>query len=193
MADLGKVGPVHGRWVWPFRQMEIGDEFHVRYEDRDPEDVRHMGSVRAAQLGMRLSCTKDDAAGVMRVARVPYRVDEEMLPKDLSYEQMNALLRRQYNLEADDVPWHGLSRKGDQVWKEAVRIEPDARSVVRVDVGRQRVEVELRADGLLATLLNEVPISKELEEMLAKAEQSSSFTFPCSKPTLNEEMARLME
>lgn len=155
MTDLGRVGPIHGRWHWPFRQMVEGDEFHVRYEDRAPEDARQLASVRAAQCGIRLSCRKDDQAGVLRIQRIPFDTDSaKALPKVMSYEQVKALLRNLYGLDADDIPWSAAIEAGQMLRSRAPRIGDDPRRVIEVAVSNERYVVELLDDGIVATCLD---------------------------------------
>lgn len=68
--NLGYVGPIYGRWIWPFKQMRPGDWFVVEASQRDPEKVRHTASVRAAQLGKRISVEKNWQPGLTRVTCV---------------------------------------------------------------------------------------------------------------------------
>lgn len=154
MADLGRVRPLYGAWRWPYRSMHEGDEFHVHYEDRAPEDVRQLASVRAAQLGIRVSCRRDDEAGVIRVTRVPFDTDSAKgLPKVLAYEQVKALLRNLYGLDADDVPWQAAIDPGEVLRSRADRTGDDPRRLVEVAVANQRYAVELLDDQVVATVL----------------------------------------
>lgn len=152
MADLGEVKPIYGRWHWPFRQMQVGDEFFVRYENRAPEDARQLASVRAAQLGIRLSCRKDDEAGVLKVMRIDAD-NRRALPEKLDYEQVKALLRSQYGLDAEDVPWQSACDEGEMLRSRARRIGDDPRRVVEADVAGHRYALELLGDELVATHL----------------------------------------
>lgn len=154
MADIGRVKPIYGRWHWPFRQMAIGDEFHVAFQDREPEEVRQMATVRAAQLGIRLSTQKDNEAGVMRIRRVEQDLDSyKVLPKGLTYEQLKGLLRDEYGLDGDDVPWQAAVEVGETLRSRAKRIGSDPRKVIEVAVAHQRYAVELLDDQIVATCL----------------------------------------
>ena len=155
MADFGRVQPIYGRWSWPYRQMEEGDEFHVRYEDRAPEDVRQLASVRAAQLGIRLSCRRDDESGVIRIKRVPFDRDSlNVLPKALDYEQGRALIQRLYEINADALPWGQAIEPGETVRHCATRIAGDPRRLVEIAVAGHRYAVELGDDRIVATCID---------------------------------------
>ncbi len=68
MRDLGDITPVYGRWFWPFRVMKPGDYFTVSAAPRDPENVRKVVGVRAAQIGKRFSVNKNwEGSGLVRV------------------------------------------------------------------------------------------------------------------------------
>lgn len=72
MSFIGEVRPVYGKWIWPLRQMAPGDWFIVDKELRDPEKLRALMGVRAAQLGIRVSVTKhpEEHPGFVKVMRV---------------------------------------------------------------------------------------------------------------------------
>lgn len=62
-----RIEPVHGRWVWPFAQMQAGDWFLVAHADRDPDALRNLVSVRGSQLAKRFSFTKHHREGIAKV------------------------------------------------------------------------------------------------------------------------------
>jgi hypothetical protein len=154
--DFGRVKPLYGRWHWPFRQMEVGDHFYVNYEDRAPEDVRALGGVRAAQLGIRISCRKDDELQAMRVERVPVaQSNERALPKAMDYEQFKGLVTRLYELDADALQWARCIDPGARAWLATPRVGDDPRKLVEVEVAGMSYAVELRGDGVAIERLRE--------------------------------------
>ena len=143
---MGVVGPVHGRWVWPFKHMKVGDYFLVRFEDRNPEEVRHLASVRAAQRGIRISVTKFDPAHphMVKVMRIPDDAPAgKRVPEYLNYEQFRGLAMRQYNLDADALPWGKAIEPGERETVSAIKCGNDARKLVHVTVGGDPYAVEL--------------------------------------------------
>jgi len=160
MADLGRVKPIYGRWYWPFRQMEVGDEFHVSFQDREPEAVRQMATVRAAQLGIRLKTQKDDALGAMRITRIEFDTDnQKVLPKALSYEQFEPFMREMYGVSADAIRFDGAIRKGETVTHRFDPFDPelaslkrrgdDPRRLIEVAWLKHRYAVELNDDNVV--------------------------------------------
>jgi hypothetical protein len=136
--------------------MKIGDEFHVAFQDREPEEVRQMATVRAAQLGYRLQTRKDNEAGVMRIKRIEQDLDSyKALPKGLTYEQLRGLLRDEYGLDADHVPWGAAIEPGEMLRSRAERVGNDPRRVIEVAVAHQRYAVELLEDQVIATCLKQ--------------------------------------
>jgi hypothetical protein len=149
---LGVVAPLYGRWTWPFRSMEIGDYFLVKHEDRNPEDVRNIASVRASQLGIRISVEKCPQAHpyMTKVRRVAPDEVKAKLPGELDYSQIRGLLMRQYDLDADQVPWHALDKVGERIEHPVKRVEEsDGRSAVIASVGGDAFAVQLLDDRLL--------------------------------------------
>lgn len=65
--DFGRIETINGRWVWPFAVMQSGDFFFVAHDDRDPEKLRKLVAVRAAQLGKQFSVEKHWREGMTRV------------------------------------------------------------------------------------------------------------------------------
>lgn len=91
---IGEVRPLYNRWTWPLRVMQPGDYFIVDKLLRSPEEVRHLMSVRAAQLGIRLSVTKEpvDHPGFTKVEMVDMKREEER-PDGLSVDFATASQR----------------------------------------------------------------------------------------------------
>lgn len=114
MADLGFLKPptIAGRaatrWVWPFRQMDVGDFFRVAAEDKSIHDVRNIASVRAYQLGIRLS-VKTDERGDAVVTRVPSKDVQPI--QVLAYDTACKRVTEFYgNLDTfSTVPWEGMA------------------------------------------------------------------------------------
>lgn len=167
MTDLGRVRPAFGYWRWPYRQMQEGDEFHVSYEDRAPEDVRQLASVRAAQLGIRLSCRRDDEAGIMRITRVPFDTDPARgLPKALEYVQVRPLMRNLYSLNADAIPWGKAIEAGESFEYPAVRKGDDPRWIVECIVADHHYAVELLQDRIVVTHMGDMSLKDWQETQL---------------------------
>jgi hypothetical protein len=153
MADLGRVEPMYGRWRWPFHVMQAGDEFWVSALDREPEDVRRLAGVRAAQLGIRLETHKADDGSRMHVRRIAYD-ENKSAPKVFDYPKVRLLLREEYGLDADAVPWGKAIERGERFSYPAMR-KSEGRGLVEAQVGDQRYAVELLEDRIVATCLGQ--------------------------------------
>jgi len=164
MADLGRIRPIFGRWHWPFRTMQEGDEFHVSFADRAPEEVVQTATVRAAQLGIRLKTEKDSEAGALRVKRIPFDLDNsKALPSVLDYEQFEVLMRELYGVSADAIRFDGAIHKGDSATRDfdpfdkamppLKRRGNDPRRLVEVSWFKYRYAVELNDSSVKVTNL----------------------------------------
>lgn len=151
---LGELKPVYNRWVWPFVHMEDGDWFIVSWEHRPPEDVRHLASVRAAQLGKRISVEKrpKDYPGFTKVTCG----GRQALPErdETDPETINGIIRRLYAVDYNRIKWtmmdrgeveeHFAEREGQPVqqvhcvwiphlWRFIVELLPDRLKIERID------------------------------------------------------------
>lgn len=142
--------PRSGRWIWPFTTMEVGDYFLVRHSQREPEGLRRMVYVRGTNLMKRFGFMKNDPdnPGMMRVWRKP-NWEMPKLREDFDYQGLRALLREQYALDADALPWGACLKPGDSLSMPAKRRAKDQRIAVRVTVAGAPYIVELH-DGFVA-------------------------------------------
>lgn len=104
---LGEVGPIYGRWHWPFKVMKPGDWFIVDHAIRDPEEVRQLASVRASQLGIRVSVNKvcPEYPGFTKVS-YPDITEEERKPigRLLKFEQAAPKVMDWYGYDLSQLP-----------------------------------------------------------------------------------------
>lgn len=154
MADLGIIEPhpFSGKWHWPLAQMQEGDCFWVRHSQRDPEKLRRMVSVRAAQLGGRsFSFEKHnfERPGLMKITRGK-RVEKARLEEHLMWPGLEALLQEQYKLDASVIPWEHIDEGAATIIGRAPRVNADHRWAVSADIGDNRYVVELKDDCVVA-------------------------------------------
>ena len=142
----------HGEWRWPFRRMKVGDFFYVRHADRDPERLRTMCSVRAAQLGIRLKVEKNlpaPYAGSTKVTRVS-DVREPNLRTVMDYGAARQLLDEHYGIDADALSgaWSMLDI-GQFERVTELRTVRDHRRCILVEFEDRSFAVELLDDGIV--------------------------------------------
>lgn len=151
--DLGIVRPLYNRWTWPFGMMEEGDWFLVDKMEREAERVRHLASVRAAQLGKRFKVEKHpaDHPGFCKVMCVPddYEPVDHHAPI-LSYGDGRERLRDLYGFELDMLRWNKIEDGHKvEVQLEALDEVPRPRMVIASYTDRFDVGVELFKDRLV--------------------------------------------
>lgn len=156
--DFGIIGPSGaGRWVWPFREMDVGDFFHVDPQDRPIQKVRTTAYCRGYQLGFKFSTTKGEN-GLSRVERVdPEIAMRERAALVLEYDTVRNRLMTLYGLDregVDGLHWSFLDIGGSQFQECKLQGEAKQRELV-VDVARCRIHVELRDDGFTLTRLED--------------------------------------
>lgn len=131
---IGKIEPLYGRWHWPLRAMKPGDWFLVDKTLRKPEDVRNMMSVRAAQLGIRLSVTKhpEDHPGYTKVEMVdldkPIEKPDGMKLDD--YEVAAAKLEEWYGFDINAMPYGNVYGRGEARINAPQIAEPPVRRII---------------------------------------------------------------
>lgn len=151
--DFGIVEPLYGEWHWPYRKMEEGDFFHVRYQDRSPNIVAQEAYVRASKYGMKFSAIQNDALKMIRVERVPFKTEGMGFPKVLDYRQLDALIDEQYEIPAYKVPWAMAIYVGETLEHKAKRVNPDARSEIVANVSDQRYRITLGDEKISAVCI----------------------------------------
>lgn len=67
--DLGRLEPYFGRWVWPLREMQVGDTFTVATADKPVGAVRNYVASQQDRLGMKFVVNLE--GDVSRVTCVP--------------------------------------------------------------------------------------------------------------------------
>lgn len=145
---LGEVKPVYGRWVWPFKHMEDGDWFLVSWEHRDPEALRNLVSVRAAQLGMKFAVEKRpiEHPGFTKVTRggeIGLRPREQV-----DFETMAGIIQRYYATDPSTLKWTILE-EGEVEERMAQREgEPSQLVFITVIPDRWKFAVELLPDRI---------------------------------------------
>lgn len=105
----GEVKPIYGRWHWPLRVMQPGDWFIVDQALRNSEELRHVMGVRAAQLGIPLSITKEDPdyPGFTKVTR-PEISESKRDGLVMQYGDAGAKLQAWYGFNIDALPFGEL-------------------------------------------------------------------------------------
>jgi hypothetical protein len=144
------VEPIGGRWIWPFTQMEVGDYFLVSHEDRDPEKVRHMAAVRAAQLGKRFSTEKwcEKHPGFTKVVRRPDIAPGSVEREEIDYGSLRDVVQRCYRLDINEMAWT-LMDEGQRDARVAERLELPRQPVHCVRIDFATFIVELAPAGIV--------------------------------------------
>ena len=162
-----------GRISWPFHKMQVGDWFTVKWSERDPESVRKIASLRAAQLRRRFGVTKhsDEHRGCAVVWRKDDDPDAHRLGKSwmskrtrFNYEAFRELVFEQYGLNADALDWEKAGKADwDFLRVAAPRAGDDLREALQLDAMNRRFMVELKSHGLLIV---RVPVNYGFERWL---------------------------
>lgn len=144
---IGEIepSPIDNRWHWPFATMQPGDWFLVRKSLRDPEKLRRQVSVRQAQLGKFFSFEKHppEHPGCMKV-RCRSGYIEPRVRCEFDYDGLRHLLREQYGVDADALPWSRPTNVGDsEIWGGVKRKVKDSRYAVFVRVAGKPFIVQL--------------------------------------------------
>lgn len=114
---IGEVQPVYGRWTWPLRVMQPGDWFIVSKALRKPEEVRNLMSVRASQMGVRVSVTKHpkEYPGYTKVEMVDLTKSAEKPDGQLvDYATAGQFLELWYRFNIDEIPFWDIYSKGKE-------------------------------------------------------------------------------
>lgn len=139
---IGKIEPKYGRWQWPLRVMKPGDYFVVDKTLRSTEEVRHLMSVRAAQLGVRFSVSAHppEFPGYTKVEMIPNEAQEFKKPDGqiVDYGTARTKLLEWYGYQLDQMPFGPLAMRGEaEVAVEQIE-EPPVRRII-FDAGHDRV------------------------------------------------------
>lgn len=68
--DLGQLEPYFGRWVWPLREMEVGDTFTVATKDKPTGAVRSYVAGQQERIGKKFTVVRE--GDMTRVTCIPY-------------------------------------------------------------------------------------------------------------------------
>lgn len=134
---IGEVKPLYGRWHWPLRAMKPGDYFIVDKALRSTEEVRNLMSVRASQMGMRISVSKhpEDHPGYTRVEMMDLNKPEEKPDGAMmNYETAGEKLEAWYGFDINSLPYGYIYGKGQERIHQAQINEPSIRRMI-VDCG----------------------------------------------------------
>jgi hypothetical protein len=153
----GEVGPIYGRWQWPLKIMQMGDWFHVDHLLRNPEEVRHYVSVRAAQLGKRFSVMANDPdkPGYAKVWMPEPTEAGEGVPAfaALDYDKARTKFRELYSYPLDHLPAGQLHHKGRAEVEISQLKAPMVNRIVFPLPPHEQVGAKLYADRIVFEVL----------------------------------------
>lgn len=66
---LGRASMIHGRWIWPWKHLEVGQWFFVRHDDLAPEELEYKAQAQSHRLNRVFEVTRLDELSIVR--RVP--------------------------------------------------------------------------------------------------------------------------
>lgn len=135
---LGEIEPIHGRWIWPFAQMEEGDWFTVDNQLRPHGKIMNFAHVTAHRLGKRFSVTQLDGC-YTKVECVGEPEAKPDVPETVEPKFALGLLRRCYDFDPSLLHWTELD-EGMVDEMEARQIEQPKfeRMVVDLPAGMTR-------------------------------------------------------
>lgn len=152
--DYGIVRPGwNGRWQWPLSIMEPGDYFHVAHDDKAPGNLRHLVSVRAAQLGANFSVRKDSPAlaGHSLVICAPPKEVREALQGATSVIEYGTAKRKiaecYAGIDLDKAPW-GVIENWKEAFVEGRRIAEPMQPRYVFTMVNNTIGVELLSNGV---------------------------------------------